>query len=76
MNRCGVDEFSRLCDYDWHGRLMFGTDLPVWQSHEDLSLTRRYREYARAFCETCLLGSACQAFCDFARVPSVHGRAL
>ena len=26
--------FSKLCDYDWHGRLMFGTDLPVWQANE------------------------------------------
>lgn len=70
------DEFPRLSDYDWHGRLMFGTDLPVWQSHEEVSLIKRYREYARAFCEACLVGSACQAFCDFARVPSVHDRAL
>ena len=70
------DEFLRLSDYDWHGRLMFGTDLPVWQSHEDIGLAKRYREYVRAFRETFLVDSAYQAFCDFARVPSAHGRAL
>ena len=42
-------DFPRLCDYDWHGRLMFGTDLPVWQAHEKIDLTMRYREYVRAF---------------------------
>ena len=31
------------------GRLMFGTDLPVWQAHDDCGLTKRCREYARAF---------------------------
>lgn len=59
------DEFPRLCDYDWHGRLMFGTDLPVWQAHEDCSLTRRYREYVRAFRSTGLEGSADAAFRKF-----------
>ena len=71
-----LEDFPKLCDYDWHGRLMFGSDLPVWQSHEDISLTKRYRECARAFRETCLVDSAYQAVCDFARVPSVRGRAL
>ena len=28
---------------------MFGTDLPVWQSYEKVSLTNRYREYVQAF---------------------------
>lgn len=43
------DEFPKLRDYDWHERLMFGTDLPVWQAHEDVGLTARYREYMRTF---------------------------
>lgn len=43
------DEFPRLCDYDWHERLVFGTDLPVWQAHEDTGLTARYRAYVQAF---------------------------
>ena len=56
------DEFPKLCDYDWHERLMFGTDLPVWQAHEDCTLTRRYREYMQAFRATGLEDSACAAF--------------
>lgn len=44
-----LEQFTRLKDYDWHGRLMFGTDLPVWQAHEDCSLTTRYRECCEAF---------------------------
>ena len=44
-----LEDFSNLHDYDWHGRLMFGTDLPVWQAHEKIDLTMRYREYVRAF---------------------------
>lgn len=43
------DEFVMLHDFDWHGRLMFGTDLPVWQAREDISLTKKYREYVRDF---------------------------
>ena len=60
-----LDEFPTLCDYDWHGRLMFGSDLPVWQSHEDCSLTTRYREYIQAFRATGLDDSACAAFRSF-----------
>ena len=43
------DEFPKLCDYDWRARLMFGTDLPVWQAYDDCGLTARHREYVRAF---------------------------
>ena len=60
-----LDEFQKLRDYDWHGRLMFGTDLPVWQAHEDCSLTKRYREYLQAFRSMSLENSACSAFHDF-----------
>lgn len=44
-----LDEFPMLSDYDWRGRLMFGTDLPVWQAHEECGLTSRYRAYVEAF---------------------------
>ena len=44
-----ITDFPKLRDYDWHGRLMFGTDLPAWQAHEKVGLTARYREYVRAF---------------------------
>ena len=60
-----LDEFPKLSDYDWHGRLMFGTDLPVWQAHEDCSLTRRYRAYAKAFRAAGLERSADAAFRGF-----------
>lgn len=43
------DEFQRLRDHDWHGRLMFGSDLPVWQAHEDSGLTMRYRKSIQRF---------------------------
>lgn len=49
--------YIRMEDF-WRGRLMFGTDLPVWQAHEDVSLTRRYREYVAAFRATGVDGKA------------------
>ena len=60
-----LEDFPRLCSYDWGVRLMFGTDLPVWQAHGYVSLTKRYREYVRAFDSTCFADSANQAFCEF-----------
>ncbi len=39
------EEFERLNDFDWRDRLMFGTDLPVWQAYSDVSLTKNYRRY-------------------------------
>ena len=60
-----IDEFPKLCDYDWHGRLMFGTDLPVWQANEKVGLTKRCREYVRAFRETGLEAAADAAFMNF-----------
>lgn len=60
-----IDEFPKLCDYDWHGRLMFGTDLPVWQANERVGLTKRYREYLRAFREAGLEAEANAAFRNF-----------
>ncbi len=60
-----ISEFPKLCDYDWHGRLMFGTDLPVWQANERVGLTKRYGEYVRAFRETGLEAEANAAFRNF-----------
>ena len=60
-----LDEFPKLSGYDWHGRLMFGTDFPVWQAHENCGLTERYRAYAHAFRATELDGLANAAFRDF-----------
>ena len=64
------DEFPKLRDYDWHGRLMFGTDLPVWQAHENCGLTARYREYVRAFLATGLASESDAAFRYYANVRS------
>ena len=61
----GLDEFRELDKYDWHGRLMFGTDFPVWQSKELCGLTTRYREYTSAFAKTVLADSANTAFQAF-----------
>lgn len=44
---------------------MFGTDLPVWQAHENCGLTRRYRAYAEAFRAAGLERSADAAFRGF-----------
>jgi predicted TIM-barrel fold metal-dependent hydrolase len=59
------DEFPKLRDCAWHGRLMFGTDLPVWQSHENCGLTERYLEYVRAFRATGLEAESDVAFRSF-----------
>ena len=44
-----LEDYPKLYCYDWHGRLMFGTDLPVWQAHEECGLTKKYKEYVKAF---------------------------
>ena len=59
------DEFQKLSSYDWHGRLMFGTDLPVWQAHENCGLTERYWEYVRAFRTTGLEADSDAVFRGF-----------
>ena len=41
------DDFPRLNDYEWDGRLMFGSDLPAWQAATDCSLTQWYRSCVR-----------------------------
>ena len=60
-----LNDFEKLSHFDWHHRLMFGTDLPVWQAHEDVSLTRRYRDYSRSFVQTGLAEDAPEAFRTF-----------
>lgn len=44
-----VTGFSELRDYDWHGRLMYGSDLPVWQAHREVALTPFYRKNLTGF---------------------------
>ena len=58
-------EYAHLSEFNWHGRLMFGTDLPVWQVHEVVCLTKRYREQQNAFMSTGLECKATFAFRNF-----------
>lgn len=44
-----LEEFPQLADYDWHGRLLFGSDLPVWQARDRVGLTAYYRKYVQAW---------------------------
>lgn len=38
-----------LAKYDWQGRLMFGSDIPIWQAYEEIGLTQKYRSMIRCF---------------------------
>lgn len=60
-----IGDFPKLRDYDWHGRLMFGSDLPVWLAGDETGLTSRYRAYAKALRESGLLDTAEEAFAGF-----------
>ena len=60
-----LEDFPKLRNHDWHGRLMFGTDLPVWKAYEECSLTKRYREYVEMFEMTGYGQMAEQAFHKF-----------
>lgn len=56
-------DFFMLRDYDWQGRLMYGSDLPVWQAHRDVPLTKYYRKNLEAFNR--VFPSADGAFIEF-----------
>lgn len=58
-----MGDYLELGNYDWRGRLMFGTDIPVWQAHEDVGLTQRYRECVEAFRATGIDGE--RAFASY-----------
>ncbi len=60
-----LDEFTTLQHFDWHDRLMFGTDLPVWQALEETSLTDRYFQYVATMQSTRLTSLASRAFSNF-----------
>ena len=60
-----LEDFKALPQYNWHDRLMFGSDIPVWQAHEEISLTRRYRDYMTAFARTGLAGDSYAVFRAF-----------
>lgn len=44
-----IRSMAELSDFNWNGRLMFGTDLPVWQAYESVGLTKRYRSMIKEF---------------------------
>lgn len=56
------DKFPCLANFDWRGRLLFGSDLPVWQAFENASLTRRYRSMVKCFTSTGLSQNVDTAF--------------
>lgn len=60
-----LDEVPKLIDYDWHGRLMFGSDLPVWQAHENCSLTEIYRKSMQSFSTKWRLDKSNRAFSNY-----------
>ena len=37
------EELRHLADYDWHGRLMFGSDFPAYHAEEELRFSEEYR---------------------------------
>lgn len=45
-------DFQELQDFDWRGRLMYGSDLPVWQAYRDVALTLFYRKNLTRFYQT------------------------
>lgn len=59
------DQFPCLANFNWRGRLMFGSDLPVWQAHNDVSLTQRYMEIESGFLNCSMKNSAEIAFRNF-----------
>ena len=58
-------DLRELPRYDWHNRLMFGSDLPVWQAHEIAPLTKRLRERMMAFRGLSLVDVSNTAFESF-----------
>ena len=59
------EDFKRIGNYDWKGRLMFGTDIPACQAHADVSLTQFYRECLKWYTLTGCDGQ--KAFSSFLR---------
>ena len=60
-----LEDFKALPQYDWHDRLMFGSDIPVWQAYENVTLPRRYQGVKTAFLQTGLAKESDTAFRSF-----------
>lgn len=54
---------SRLGDFDWRGRLMFGSDFPAYHARERGGFAERYRQHMMRWCASGL--DAEKAFCGF-----------
>lgn len=63
MDEVGIAALPR---HDWKGRLMFGTDLPVWQAYEAVGLAERYRRCVRWFAATGIAEESAMAFRRYA----------
>ena len=46
-----VGYYSRLGDYDWHGRLLFGSDFPAYHAKKRGTFTGLYKKALEEFCE-------------------------
>lgn len=64
-------DFNELRRYDWRGRLLYGSDLPVWQAHRDISLARWYRKNLMGFHEVFSRGE--KAFQEFLKESARSG---
>lgn len=60
-----LEDFKMLPQYNWRDRLMFGSDIPVWQAYENVALPRRYRDITRAFLRAGLVKASDTAFRSF-----------
>ena len=54
---------SRLGDFDWRGRLMFGSDFPAYHARKCGGFAERYRQHLTRWCASGL--DAEKAFCEF-----------
>jgi len=59
------ESFGELKRHNWHDRLMFGTDLPVWQARSNCALTSYCRLYRDRFRESVSELSSEKAFRSF-----------
>lgn len=57
------DAWARLGDYDWHGRLLFGSDFPAYHAKKGGGFTELYRKTLDEFCER--VGESDAAFKSF-----------
>jgi predicted TIM-barrel fold metal-dependent hydrolase len=57
------EEWARIGDYDWHGRLLFGSDFPAYHAKKRGTFTGLYRKTLEEFRER--IGESTAAFESF-----------